>query len=145
MSLQASEFVLPLAGGALIGLAASLMLLFNGRIAGISGIFGGLLKPKGGDIDWRLAFVGGLLVGGVILALVAPDTLAISEHRSVAATLVGGLVVGFGVRMGNGCTSGHGVCGLSRFSRRSVVATASFMTTGIVTASLIHILAGGSL
>ena len=144
MSLQVSTLALPLAGGALIGLAASLMLLFNGRIAGISGIFGGLLRPKGGDIDWRLAFVGGLLAGGVVLALFAPDTLAVSADRSVAATLVGGLVVGFGVRMGNGCTSGHGVCGLSRFSRRSLVATLTFMGTGVVTASLIELLAGGS-
>jgi len=144
VSLQVSTLALPLAGGALIGLAASLMLLFNGRIAGISGIFGGLLRPKGGDIDWRLAFVGGLLAGGVVLALFAPDTLAVSADRSVAATLVGGLVVGFGVRMGNGCTSGHGVCGLSRFSRRSLVATLTFMGTGVVTASLIELLAGGS-
>ncbi len=134
-----------LLGGALIGLGASAMLLFNGRIAGISGIFGGLLPPKPGDIDWRVAFVGGLVVGGFLLMLLAPQTIATSDSRSLAATAVAGLVVGFGVRMGNGCTSGHGVCGLTRFSPRSLVATITFMATGAATASAIQIFAGGVL
>ncbi|RME27364.1 MAG: YeeE/YedE family protein [Deltaproteobacteria bacterium] len=134
-----------LAGGALIGLAASMMLLFNGRIAGISGIYGGLLRPVAGDIGWRVAFVLGLLVGGGLLVLVAPELVAGSAHRSLVATAIAGVIVGFGTRMGNGCTSGHGVCGLTRFSRRSLVATLTFMTTGFLTASLITLLAGGSL
>ena len=134
-----------LLGGALIGLAASARLLSTGRIAGISGVFGGLLKPRAGDIGWRVAFIGGLFVAGILLALFAPSTIASSPDRSVVATLIAGLIVGFGVRRGNGCTSGHGVCGLSRFSRRSLVATLTFMATGFATASLIQVFAGGAL
>ncbi len=134
-----------LAGGALIGLAASIILLFNGRVAGISGIFGGLLRPVAGDIGWRASFVLGLLVGGGLLVLFTPELVATSAHRSIAATAVAGVIVGFGTRMGNGCTSGHGVCGLTRFSRRSLVATLTFMATGFLTASLITLFHGGSL
>lgn len=134
-----------LAGGALIGLAASTLLLLEGRIAGISGVFGGLLRPAAGDVAWRVAFIGGLVGAGVILVAVAPQTIQATDHRGLVATLVAGLVVGFGVRLGNGCTSGHGVCGLSRFSRRSLVATLTFMGTGIVTASLIQAFGGGVL
>ena len=86
-----------------------------------------------------------LLLGGGALFLVAPETIAVTADRSLAATVVAGLIVGFGVRMGNGCTSGHGVCGLTRFSRRSIVATLTFMATGFATASAIQIFAGGSL
>ncbi|HHO52782.1 MAG TPA: YeeE/YedE family protein [Deltaproteobacteria bacterium] len=134
-----------LLGGALIGTAASIMLYFNGRIAGISGIYGGLLRPTPGDTAWRATFVGGLLLGGLALALFAPDTIAPPSTRSLLATALAGLLVGVGVRMGNGCTSGHGVCGLSRFSRRSLVATGSFMATGFATASLLHLWLGGVL
>lgn len=134
-----------LAGGALIGLAASLMLLFNGRIAGISGIFGGLLAPKAGDLGWRTAFVGGLLAAGLVLGLAAPETIAAPSARSTPVLVAAGLLVGFGVRMGNGCTSGHGVCGLARLSRRSLVATGVFMATGMLTASLIQLYSGGAL
>ncbi len=134
-----------LAGGALIGLAASLFLYANGRIAGISGVYGGLLHPRAGDIGWRLAFVGGLLGAGVMVAMVQPALIAATPHRSVLATVVAGLLVGFGVRLGNGCTSGHGVCGLTRFSKRSLVATVSFMATGMFTATLIQLLRGGVL
>ncbi len=134
-----------LIGGGLIGLAASLMLLLNGRIAGISGIYGGLLRPSPGDIGWRATFVLGLLAGGVVVMALSPEMIAASAVRSLPATVLAGLVVGFGVRMGNGCTSGHGVCGLTRFSRRSLVATVTFMATGAVTASLIQVLGGGTL
>ena len=134
-----------LLGGGLIGLAASAMLLTNGRIAGISGVYGGLLKPVAGDIGWRASFIGGLVAAGALLAVFAPDAVQASADRSLLATAVAGLVVGFGVRMGNGCTSGHGVCGLSRFSRRSLVATLTFMATGITTASLVQLLWGGAL
>lgn len=132
-------------GGALIGLAASWMLLFNGRIAGISGVFGGLLRPVAGDMGWRAAFVLGLLLGGIALAVVAPDTIAITESRGLVATAIAGGLVGFGVRMGNGCTSGHGICGLTRMSRRSLVAVLTFMATGFLTASAVQIFAGGVL
>jgi uncharacterized protein len=134
-----------LAGGALIGLAASIFLLTTGRIAGISGIVGGLLTPRAGDVGWRASFVAGLLAAGVGLFFLAPETIVGSSSRSMAATGVAGLLVGFGVRMGNGCTSGHGVCGLTRMSRRSLVATASFMATGMLTATLIQQLNGGAL
>lgn len=134
-----------LAGGALIGLAASAMMLFNGRVAGISGIIGGLWTPRAGDIAWRLAFAAGLIGAGAGMMLLLPDSIGGPSTRSVGAVAAAGLVVGFGVRMGNGCTSGHGVCGLSRFSKRSLVATLTFMTTGCLTAVAIQLLAGGSL
>jgi len=133
------------AGGALIGLSASLMLLANGRIAGISGVYSGLLRPRAGDIGWRAAFVGGLVLAGVAFVVLQPDAIASSSSRSLLWTVIAGLFVGFGVRLGNGCTSGHGVCGLSRFSRRSLAATLTFMFTGMVTATLVQLLAGGAL
>ncbi len=134
-----------LAGGALIGLAAAMMLLFNGRIAGISGILGGVFTPRHGDVGWRVAFLGGLLSGGLLLALAWPSALAGTLDRSVAALAVAGLLVGFGTRMGSGCTSGHGVCGLSRFSPRSAVATVTFMAAGVAAAAVITQLFGGVL
>lgn len=134
-----------LLGGALIGLAASVLLLGNGRIAGISGIFSGLLRPTAGDLAWRVAFLGGLLSGGMLLGLFAPETIAPSVHRGLAVTVLAGVLVGFGVRMGNGCTSGHGVCGLSRLSTRSLIATVSFLGIGMATASAIQLLFGGVL
>ena len=126
-----------LAGGALIGLAAALFLLLNGRIAGISGVLGGLFKPVSGDIAWRVAFVLGLvgapLVYGLFAVLPTPQIQA-----SNAALVAAGLLVGVGTRYGSGCTSGHGVCGLSRLSPRSLVATACFMGTGFATVFVIR-------
>ena len=132
-------------GGALIGLAASLLLLTNGRVAGISGIVGGLLQPRDPGTSWRTVFVLGLLSGGAILMALAPQTIAEPASRSVAAVAVAGLLVGVGTRMGNGCTSGHGVCGLSRLSSRSMMATLSFIATGFLTATAIQVLFGGAL
>ncbi|MBI5507029.1 MAG: YeeE/YedE family protein [Deltaproteobacteria bacterium] len=130
--------VLPsLAGGILIGLSASALLALTGKIAGISGIVGGLLAPEAGDKTWRGAFVGGLLAGGFALALVAPGALAATLPRSTAALIAAGLLVGFGSRLGNGCTSGHGVCGIARGSRRSLAATITFMATGAATALVV--------
>lgn len=134
-----------MAGGALIGLAASMMMLYNGRIAGISGIFGGLLRPTVGDIGWRAAFIAGLLVGGFILLLGAPDTMSTTATRTLVTTGIAGVFVGVGVRLGNGCTSGHGVCGLTRMSRRSLLAVLTFMATGMLTASAVEWFAGGVL
>lgn len=134
-----------LCGGMLIGLSASLLLLWDGKIAGISGIAGGLLNPTKGDTAWRALFLAGLLTGGLGFYLFAPQVFAITISRSAAALLVAGLLVGFGTRLGNGCTSGHGVCGISRFSTRSIVATITFMITGIVTVYIINHLFGGSL
>jgi uncharacterized protein len=121
-----------LAGGLLIGLAAAVLLLWAGRIAGISGIVGGLLRPVAGDRAWRLAFVAGLLAAPWVFAwFAAPVQPRIDAGWGVL--LVAGLLVGLGTRYGAGCTSGHGVCGLSRLSLRSVAATAAFMATGFAT------------
>jgi uncharacterized membrane protein YedE/YeeE len=121
-----------LAGGLLIGLAAAAFVLLNGRIAGISGILGGLLRPAQGDIAWRAAFLAGLVGAPLVYARFAP----LPEVRIDAgngALIAAGLLVGIGTRYGSGCTSGHGVCGLSRLSPRSLVATASFMLAGFAT------------
>jgi uncharacterized membrane protein YedE/YeeE len=121
-----------LVGGALIGAAAALFAMLNGRIAGISGILGGLLRPQRGDIAWRVAFVAGLLVAPAAYALFAglPD---IRIDAGYPALVVAGLLVGAGTRFGAGCTSGHGVCGISRLSPRSLVATLAFMVAGFAT------------
>jgi len=130
-----------LAGGILIGVAAALFALFNGRIAGISGIVAGLLRPMRGDNAWRLAFIGGLVVAPLAWRLFA----VLPEARIDAGygTLVtAGLLVGIGTRCGGGCTSGHGVCGLSRLSPRSLVATLSFMGAGFATVFVVRHLIG---
>ena len=129
-----------LAGGALIGLAASLLILANGRISGISGIVGGLLRPKAGDSGWRVAFIAGLLIAPWLLMLALP--LAAPEIDAGPLRLIAaGLLVGVGTRYGAGCTSGHGVCGLSRLSLRSLVATLVFMAAGFVTVFVLRHLA----
>ena len=123
-----------LAGGALIGLAAAAMLLLSGRIAGISGIFAGLLPPVRGDAAWRVWFLGGLIVGAALWRLGAGQTAdAVLFEASYPALIVGGLLAGAGTRVSGGCTSGHGVCGIGRLSPRSLVATLVFMATGAVT------------
>lgn len=132
-----------LAGGALIGVAASLLLIAAGRIAGISGITGGLLFPTRGDRRWRVLFVIGLLGAGVIAAFVAPESIGTSP-RSIAVLAAAGLLVGAGTRLGNGCTSGHGVCGISRLAPRSIAATLVFMLTGMLSVLLVRWLGGAS-
>ena len=135
-----------LVGGALIGISASAMLLLNGRVAGISGILGGALKPAPGDVAWRLMFLGGLLLGAVVLAIVHPRAVAAAATGvPLPVVVLAGLLVGIGTQLGSGCTSGHGVCGISRGSMRSVVATLTFMLTGVVGAYLVqHVLLGAS-
>jgi uncharacterized membrane protein YedE/YeeE len=130
-----------LAGGALIGASAALLWLLNGRIAGISGILGALLTPVRGEIGWRIAFLVGMLLApllyGAAVAASAPATITSSMPLLVG----GGLLVGFGTRLGGGCTSGHGVCGVARLSPRSIVATLVFMTAGFVTVFVVrHVL-----
>lgn len=125
-----------LIGGLLIGLAVALMLLLNGRIAGVSGIVGGLVNPKAGDTGWRAAFVIGLPLGALAYILVAGGPVPVDVLASPPAILIGGLLVGFGTRMGSGCTSGHGLCGLALLSWRSVVATAVFFGVAMVTVFL---------
>lgn len=122
-----------LGGGLLIGLAAALLILANGRIAGISGIVGGVLHaPAPGDVAWRLAFAAGLVAAPAIHSRVA-DLPPATVDAGLPALIVAGLFVGFGSRLGSGCTSGHGVCGISRLSPRSLIATATFMATGFAT------------
>jgi uncharacterized membrane protein YedE/YeeE len=128
-----------LLGGALIGLAASLLLFFTGRVAGISGIVGGLLRPEPGEGAWRATFIAGLLVGGAALLAFSPASIGVPT-RPFGALAASGLLVGFGARLGRGCTSGHGVCGISRLSPRSLIATATFMATGVAAASAMRIL-----
>lgn len=131
-----------LIGGALIGLAAVFLMIFNGRITGISGIVGQLLQKRvEGDSAWRVAFVAGLIVAPLVYQLFAvlPD-IRIDADWSVL--VLAGLLVGFGSRYGSGCTSGHGVCGLSQWSRRSILATLTFMSTGFVTVFVVRHLFG---
>lgn len=121
-----------LAGGALIGVASAIFVLFNGRIAGITGIVGGLFKPKRRDIGWRLAFIAGLMAAPLAWLLFAPlPAIEIDANSTLLAAA--GLIVGIGTRYASGCTSGHGVCGISRLSPRSIIATLAFMATGVLT------------
>jgi uncharacterized membrane protein YedE/YeeE len=132
-----------LVGGVLIGASASILLLSSGRIAGISGIVGGLLRPARGDVAWRVAFLSGILLGGALVAWRVPGSVVPRPGLAPAALIaLAGLLVGFGTQLGGGCTSGHGVCGLSRFSKRSLVAVATFMTTGALATFLVqHVIA----
>jgi uncharacterized membrane protein YedE/YeeE len=134
-----------LAGGVLIGVAATLLWWGLGRVAGISGILAGLWSRERGEVGWRAAFVAGLVGVGFFASWWAPSSVASTEARSSIAMLVAGVVVGVGTRLSNGCTAGHGVCGLSRGSLRSLVATMTFMATGMLTASLVRVVCGGSL
>jgi uncharacterized protein len=127
-----------LIGGSLIGLSTVLLILFNGRIAGISGIVGGLLATKGPEIGWRAVFVVGLLIGAFVYMLATGVALPVNIQASLPVTVIAGLLVGFGARLGSGCTSGHGICGIARFSKRSIVATLVFFITAIITVFLTH-------
>ena len=130
-----------LAGGLMIGIATALFLVFNGRIAGISGIVGGLLTTARGDIAWRLAFVGGLVLSPLVFSSIAPLP-QVHIEAGYPVLILAGLLVGIGTRYGSGCTSGHGVCGLSRRSPRSMVATVAFMSAGFVTVYVVRHLVG---
>jgi uncharacterized membrane protein YedE/YeeE len=130
--MAASSFVESLLGGALIGIAASLLLWLNGRVVGVSGLLGGVLAPVRGDALWRVFALLGLVLAGAIGSVVAPQQIGHSP-RSLSVLVLAGLCVGIGTRLSNGCTSGHGVCGLSRLSLRSLIAVATFMATGVLT------------
>ena len=125
-------------GGLLIGLSTVLLILFNGRIAGISGIVGGVLTRKASEIGWRAVFVVGLLIGAFVYMLATGLALPVNIQASLPVTVIAGLLVGFGTRLGSGCTSGHGVSGIARFSKRSIVATLVFFITAIITVFLTH-------
>ncbi len=125
-------------GGLLIGISATLLLLFNGRIAGISGILGGLITTSGAERFWRLAFVLGIVTGALAFHLIWPSFYQPRVNFPIWLLALGGFMVGFGTRMGNGCTSGHAICGIARFSVRSIVATLTFMASGFITVYLIR-------
>ena len=134
-----------LVGGIVIGIAALVLLRFYKRIAGISGIFGGLFPFDAGEILWRLVFLAGLMTGGVVLSFLHSDAVTFELTYSNPALILAGLLVGIGSRMGNGCTSGHGICGLGRLAPRSVVAVLTFMVTGILSAVLVQQFLGGAI
>lgn len=131
-----------LAGGVLIGIAVSVLFWVNGSIAGISGILGGLVSGGRDDVSGRLVFLAGLVVGNVVYRRLVAD-LPISVETPLPALVVAGLMVGFGTRLGSGCTSGHGICGIARVSTRSIVATAVFMATGAATVFVVRHGLGG--
>jgi uncharacterized membrane protein YedE/YeeE len=132
-----------LVGGVLIGVSAAAMLVLTGRIAGISGVVGGLFRRVPGEAGWRIAFLFGLLSAGILTRAVHPRAFEDSVQRHTASLVVAGLLVGVGTSLGNGCTSGHGVCGVGRLSRRSIVATVVFMATGVLAAWICnHVLQG---
>lgn len=131
-----------LIGGGLIGVAVSLMLIFNGRVTGISGIISGSLTPKKGDFSWRILFIIGILTGGFVMNRVNPSLFQQSSNATTIDYIVAGLLVGFGTLLGNGCTSGHGVCGISRMSVRSILATIVFIISGIISVVIFKQLRG---
>jgi len=127
-----------LLGGILIGLAATFLMLLNGRIAGISGILSGVFFQTKGDMFWRIAFIVGLLAGGLVAPFIFQRPFVFELNASLPMLLVGGFLVGFGTRMGSGCTSGHSVCGIPRFSWRSISATITFILSAMLTVALIR-------
>ena len=131
------EVLMPLTGGILIGISASMMLLFSGRIAGVSGIFGGMLFQQGKERAWRLSFITGLIGGGILLYAINAEFFENSSGRGLLAVNIAGFLVGIGTRIGGGCTSGHGVCGIGRLSVRSIVATVTFVFAGMVAVVLV--------
>lgn len=126
------DWINALLGGVIIGISVSLMLLWNGRVTGISGIINGALSPVKGDTGWRVLFIGGLFLGGLTLRALNPNVFSGSLQTGTWTTAVAGLLVGFGTVLGSGCTSGHGVCGISRMSPRSLVATIIFISAGVI-------------
>lgn len=129
-------------GGSLIGLAVSMMLYFNGKVTGISGILGGIMNPKTKDKRWRLTFIAGLLSGGLVLKVLNDQVFLVATHANSTDYIIAGFLVGFGTLLGNGCTSGHGVCGISRFSPRSMLATVTFIVSGIISVLIFRLLRG---
>ena len=132
------EILMPLTGGIIIGIAASMMLLFNGKVAGVSGIFGGMLFQQGKERAWQLSFIAGLIAGGILLFIIHAEFFENSSGRGLLTATIAGLLVGIGTRVGGGCTSGHGVCGIGRLSGRSLVATVTFMFAGMVIVALVQ-------
>ena len=137
-----SEALIALGGGVLIGLSATILLAMNGRVAGISGILEKVLPPQSEDARWRMAFLISMVVTGIALSPALPEAYTTID-RPIFLVVLAGLLVGYGTRLGNGCTSGHGVCGMARFSKRSFAAVGMFLMTGIITATVVGQLLGG--
>ncbi len=136
--------IFALIGGALIGVASALLLLTHGKVAGISGLYGGVLRRGTSDRGFRLSFIAGLAFVGLLVRALFPGAFATTWSAALPVVLAAGLLVGFGTQLGNGCTSGHGVCGLSRLSVRSLIATVTFMAAGAATVLVVrHLLGGG--
>lgn len=135
----------PLIGGGLIGFAVTLMLLFNGRVTGISGIVASSLSKPSRDGLWRWMFLAGMILGGILMHMANPDLFTNISGRSPIVVLIAGLLVGYGTVMGSGCTSGHGICGVSRFSARSLVATLTFMLFGFIAVQAVRYFSRGIL
>ena len=138
-----ATWLLAVTGGVLIGLSATLLLWLNGRVAGVSGILNGVLLPHGGDVAWRTTFLLGLIVAAGLYMALVPGAPQPRTDFPRAGLIVAGLLVGFGTRMGNGCTSGHGVCGIGRLSVRSLAAVVTFMATAIATTFVVRHVIGG--
>jgi uncharacterized protein len=132
-------WVLPLLGGVLIGLAATILLFFNGKIAGVSGILGGALNAPTKENYWRYFFILGLILGSLFLKFFYPQFFNYEVPGGWTAAIIGGLIVGYSTRLGSGCTSGHGVCGLARFSKRSWLATVTFMISAMITVAVVKL------
>ena len=137
------HFVLAAIGGGLVGVAAVMMMALNGRIAGVSGILSGVFTQGAGERLWRLLFVVGIVIGGALPPLLNADFKAPLPSAGVLLAVIGGLLVGVGTGLGSGCTSGHGICGIARLSKRSIIATLTFMAAGIVTVTLLRLTTGG--
>lgn len=133
-------FVDALVGGLLLGISATLLMLFCGKTAGISGIVGGLIPPRVGDVAWRVLFILGMAVGGYIAVTAFNVETVASYNDSTAVIIIAGLLVGIGTKLANGCTSGHGIVGIGRLSKRSLVATLVFMLSAIITYNLLYII-----
>jgi uncharacterized membrane protein YedE/YeeE len=140
--LTLEEALIATGGGVLIGISATILLAFNGRVAGISGILEGILPPSDENTRWRAVFLVGMIATGLAMAPLLPDAF-IDVNRPIWLVTIAGLLVGIGTRMSNGCTSGHGVCGMAMFSKRSFVAVGVFLTTGILTATIAGQILGG--
>jgi len=136
--MQDYEIIKPLLGGMVIGLSAALLMLARGRIAGISGIVEGVLRPKQGEVAWRVLFLSGIICGGLVLSIIIPERFVVEINRTTGMVALAGVLVGIGTHIGCGCTSGHGICGISRFSVRSLVAVPTFMLTGATVVWLVN-------
>lgn len=139
---MSETYLYSLLGGVLIGLASAGMMFTNGRILGVSGILGGTLVNKSKELYWRIAFLLGLILGGFMIAPVGFTVMSQQVDRPLMVMVIGGLLVGFGTTIGNGCTSGHGVCGVARLSNRSLIATATFIVFGVLSVAVINFLQG---